>query len=120
MVGAGLRRGVDDRKHAVATCGGGDRLAVLQKFFAAKEGYPGPIDEFSEIFLLVDQGVVVSDQFSNELFSPFRPSRPAFPRFRLRKGWIIHRWRMEFTESVVRVGADVIEKIVRVLSSRIR
>ena len=27
---------------------------------------------------------------------------------------------MEFTESVVRVGADVIERIVRVLSGRIR
>ena len=60
MIGAGLGRGVDDRKHAVATFGGGDGFTVFQKFFAAKEGYPGPIDEFGEIFLLVDQGVVVS------------------------------------------------------------
>src|SRR5271168_204118 len=53
MIGAGLRCGIDDRKHAVTTCGGGDRSAVFQKFFATKEGYPGPIDEFSKIFLLV-------------------------------------------------------------------
>jgi len=53
-------------------------LAVFQKFFAAKEGDPGPIDEFSKIFLLVDQGVVVFDQFSEKPFPPFRPNRLAF------------------------------------------
>jgi len=50
---------------------GGDRLAVLQKFFANKEGDPGPIDELGEIFLLVDEGVVVSDQFSEKPFPAF-------------------------------------------------
>src|ERR1700733_9035281 len=110
MIGAGFGRGVDDRKHTVATRGRGDGSAVFQKFFAAKEGDPSPIDEFSEIFLLVDQGIVVSDQFSNELSSPFRPTRLAFPRVRFRKCWIIHCCCTEFTESVVRVGTDVIEK----------
>ena len=54
MIGAGLRCGVDDRKHAVATCGVGDGLAVFKELVPSKEGDPGPFDEFGEIFLLVD------------------------------------------------------------------
>src|SRR5580658_4366912 len=112
MLGARLRCGVNDRKHAVAACWIGDWLAVFQKFIASKEGYPGPIDKFGEIFLLVDQGIIVSDQFSDKPFAPFRPTRPAFRRVRLRKHRIIHGCGMEFSESVTRVGTNIVEKIV--------
>ena len=58
MLGAGFRRGVDHGEHAVAPGGVGDRLTIVEQLVPGKEADAGPIDEFGQILLRVDQGIV--------------------------------------------------------------
>jgi hypothetical protein len=67
IVGARLGSAADDSKDAVAPGREGKRLVPDEQLFSAEEGDAGPIDEFGQIFLGVDQRVVVLTEFKKQV-----------------------------------------------------
>jgi hypothetical protein len=74
VVGASLGGSVDDGEDRVAPCREGKRLVANEELLSAEEGDARPIDELSEIFLGVDQRIVVLAQIFVKLRATREPS----------------------------------------------
>ena len=100
IVGASLGGGVDDGEDSLAPAGHRKGLIVDEQLFSAEEGDARPVDELGQIFLGVDQRVVVpSDRRET---APGAAASPLGSRPRaLGKKRIVERGRMKFGEPVL-------------------
>jgi hypothetical protein len=114
IVGTGLGGGVDDCEDGVAPRGKWKRLVVNKELFSTEERNTRPIDELGQIFLGVDQRVVVLAQIFVKPGAARVPVLMALVPGALRKERVIQRGRMEFLKPVLRVRADVVKEVVRV------
>ena len=120
VVGSRLGGGVNPRKIGVADRRKRNRAIVDQHLFTVEEGGSRPIDELGEMLLGIDKGIVVADQVGSELLPPPQPILFALIAKALREKRVVHGRRMMLMEAVLRVRADVVEKIVELLASCVR
>ena len=120
IVGAGLGRGVDDCENSVASRWKGKRLVLNEELFSAEERGARPVDELGHIFLGMHQRVVVLAQIFVKPSTARAPNFNALILGALRKEWVIKCRGMKFMEAVLRVRADVVKEVIRVLAGGIR
>ena len=120
IVGAGLGCCVDDGEDGVAPTGEGKGFIVNEKLSSTEERDARPIDELGQILLGVDQRVIVLAQIFVKPGLAHAPILDAFIGGALRKERVIQSGRMEFTEAVLGVSADIVKEVVRVPSRGVR
>ena len=93
---------------------GSDGLTVDQQLLVAEEGHARPIDELRQMLLRIDQRIIVSNEIVQKSLTPLEPAGLIFIRQSLGEKRVVFGPCVILDETVLGLGADIIEEIVRI------